>query len=307
MNKYTDITLIRADQTSRKGRVVIFDIDNTVTKTEPDFHAFECEHDRQTAERLGLPFESFLDVRKGDVTTRSQPFDIAVTIPFVAAMAGMSWDSDFCLAQTRQFLEGIIERERQLQPFPGALTALPTIRERFPDCSIMVATDCPLWLAILRLQTQGLLPYIDSAVGINFCIPDILRQERYAASVQFAEEWAQNMMCSSATHHMHAIVGVPPCEAKPSAVGPLAVIHRGMIDPQGTVVMVDDKPLKGGGLVRNLRAACMDAHFVHAKIGWHTAVGPSDLEPEAEMLSSVEDLIPILDGFFSQEDVEKAA
>lgn len=287
------IEVVRSHRASRARGIIANDIDNNITNSD-HFHGIENAHDKVTAERLGLDVDFFTRVRKGDVREFSGAYDLAYTIPVVLQSMGLDWSVDRCQAETEVYLEGILEREHQVQLYTGVPEALAQMRLRFADHSVGAITDCPLWLAIHRLELADILKHFDSLVAVHLAPLQEVQEGKFRPVVKWITAWI-NARLEKAPEHLECLIGVPQILAKPNAAGPLAVLEAGGFSKDGRFVMFDDKPCKGGVLRDNLRKHGVDAYFVHTRIGKHDPVLPDGPQADAEVLADFRESLPILE------------
>jgi hypothetical protein len=294
MQTLAKIEIVRSTRTARGLGVIAHDVDNNMADSDPRFHALENAHDWRTAARLRLDVDFFTRVRKGDVRDFQNAYDLAYAIPVVVQSMGLDWSVEKCQAETEVYLEGILKREREVRLYPGVPEALAEMRVRFPGHTLMAITDCPLWLAVHRLDVADIFKHFDSLVAVHLGAPQALWESKFRPVAEWIARWLDSRL-KQAPVNLESLVGLPQVLAKPNATGPLAVLESGGYSKDGRFVIFDDKPCKGGCLRDNLRHEGVDAFFVHTKIGKHDPVVADGPQPDGEVVADFREGLAVLE------------
>jgi hypothetical protein len=260
--------------------LVTHDIDNNVVRSNPCLWLLEQHRDLKFVEACGLEQNIFERVRTGDIATRDDPFDLSISIPVIAQLSGVAWSEDECMEHALRYLAMIEEVEQQAGQFvfPGVLESLTTIAG-YPQILQAALTDCPLWLAVLRLYYAGLLPKFQAVAGVRTFVPDYMRGSKYWRVAETCVAWTERKMAEKA-EGVRLLLALDQESCKPSAAALLKMLQTDNFAPANEVVVVmsGDKP-KDGRVAENIRPLVREAHFVHTRIAEHDPLKDGDPTP----------------------------
>jgi hypothetical protein len=272
------------------------DIDNNLIWSNPCLWELERKRDRYIVADSGLPINIFERVRTGDIADRDNPFDLAISIPVIAHLAGVDWSVEECMRHALRYLEMIENVEKQAANcvFAGVKEALAKIAA-YPDVCQAALTDCPLWLALLRLFYAGLLPNFGAVIGVQTFVPDYMRTSKYWPVVEACLAWTERIITEKAKD-VRILVALDQTACKPSAAGLLKLLETDNFAPATEVVvtMSGDKA-KDGRVAVNIRPNVKSAHFVHTTIAECDSLGAADPVPDLVITEDFGEIFTLLD------------
>ncbi len=292
--------------TLRRRKVLVLDIDYTVVDSFRVNFA-ERQYDRSLAIQAGLPRDFFADALK-DFAVRD--FDLAnmaeaILLQVARKEGAFRFTPEACLSQlTIPHHEGIIERERFSEPYRGVRATLEVIRSLYPNVLIIAHTDCPSWLAILRLHKAGLLDLFDGVMGVATQEPTWLRVSEYANCLAESHRWVEKLCADLLAQYPNVklLVGAEKELCKPSHVGLQVVLSIFQVVADAVLLHVDDKPHKGAAVVKALKetGTLSKSFCLHAAYGYKGEPDPT-WPPIDHSLKSFGYVIPhIIDAFGSE-------
>jgi hypothetical protein len=289
------ITVLRAVPSRfAKTTLTANDLDNNVYASDPQQWAREQKRDKAIAEVCELPSDVFENVRRGDVSTRAEAFDLAITIPYVAHRAGVDWSVDLCMAHARRYLDLITETEAQIEAYPGVNETFETMRRRYPANLNAALTDCPLWLALLRSEAPGTLPFFDAVLGVQTFVPEVMKTSKYWPVVEMCVEWTENVIAEHAKQ-TRFLLALSQQACKPSSAGLEELLKlENFIDLSDVRVTMSGDKAKDGMVARNLSPSVKSASFIHTRIGRHEQLGTSGVKADLVVTSDFREILPFL-------------
>jgi hypothetical protein len=155
--------------------------------------------------------------------------------------------------------------------YDGVEDVLRNIRTKHPDAAIIAHTDCPAWLALLRLHHAGLLQYYTAVMGVSVQRLPWLEGSEYAESYiesqHFVKEVFDEMLALYPNLKVVVAADKPIC--KPSHIGLQVVLSKLNVASNAVLFHIDDKPI-GAKVIQGLKNSSVVANStcLHAAYGY---------------------------------------
>jgi hypothetical protein len=282
---------------------LVLDLDMTATNTDTHMQDNVLPMLERSAARLRLPADWFHQTTR-DFGERVDFHGIEFLFVEIALRLGMAWPMS--PEQTIQLLiepfqRRCVELEQRIQPLPGVIDGMGEINRRWPTAAVIVQTNCPTWLALLRAYHAGILPFLSGIIGINPYPPDISHGHPFWPCLAHCLEWLDEVHGSVPQDQLGLVASVPWWEAKPHSVLGLE-LALDWANPVGEVPVVScgDNPLSEGRVAELLNAKRVGGRpirYVRARYGAPDAC-PGDV-PVHSTIDSFQELLPVLEGVWS--------
>lgn len=254
------------------GRVLILDLDSTLTDTRPWFAGIILSLMSQLAEQLRLP-PAEVHAAYADIARKTTLHEYAYLVEAIASRLQAHRNCSFqdIAAAAEDFWQAFGHHHAAIQLYPGVIETLRLVRERHSDMKIIILTDSPDWVAIERLRLVGILHLVDGVVSIRSEEPR-LRNFGYRPLIQDTTRRLRGRHQGS--EHLSINLSLPAAYCKPSPAGIELILNRlGLPNPE-LVVICGDRETKEGlaalnwRLSRTLRGLSAESmHYVRALYG----------------------------------------
>jgi hypothetical protein len=177
----------------------------------------------------------------------------------------------------------LIESANSGLAYDGVDDVLRNIRTKHPDAAIVAHTDCPAWLALLRLHHQDLLKYYTGVMGVSVQRLPWLEGSEYAESYIESQRFVQKVFDEMLALYpnLKVVVGADKPICKPSHVGLQVALSKLNVATNAVLLHVDDKPI-GAKVVEGLKhssvvinSTCLHAAYGYPKVADWTGIDVS--------------------------------
>jgi hypothetical protein len=213
-------------------------------------------------------------------------------------------------AFVRPYMTRLIETERLIRPFDGVVEGLAEIRRRWPKVLILLHTNCPTWMALLRAYFAGVLCELDALLGVDPHIPEDITPATptedehplwtcIQCSLDLMRD-AVDQLPAAVLNRLQLVGAMPFWYSKETTDQPRGVeTILDWADPDGKLVTVScgDNPFSEGRLAARFnvirKRSQNPVRYVQARYGYPNAVVPADVAVHAR-LRKFADLIDVL-------------
>jgi hypothetical protein len=264
-------------------KVLVLDIDYTMVNVTNIAEA-ESREQKQLAVENELPDDFFAQART-DFAARD--FDLSnMTEAIIWRTSHDERTSPELKAQLLQLTpEQVLERFtkrhhksiRQVESSNSGLAydavddVLRNIRTKHPDAAVIAHTDCPAWLALLRLHHAGLLKYNTGVMGVSVQRLPWLEEsefaESYFLSQRFVKEVCDEMLALYPNLKVVVAADKPIC--KPSHIGLQVALSKLNVATDAVLFHIDDKSI-GAKVIQGLKESSVvtNSTCLHAAYGY---------------------------------------
>lgn len=261
-----------ASAAATHGRVLILDLDSTLTDTRPWFADLVLPWLSQLASDLSANQEIVNQVFT-EIAQRTTLHEYAYVAELIAFK--LKAHQKLSKSQTEQainaFWQTFSDRHKEIRIYESAVHTLKRIKALHADLKIIVLTDSPDWVAYERLELTGILELIDGLVAIRTERPK-MRKRFYSDLLDVSEKRVSSQR--SKAKHLLFQKSLPATYCKPSSAGiELILSWLGMPNPE-SVIICGDRETKEGLAAQNWRSSRTQLglqsgaiHFVRALYG----------------------------------------
>lgn len=258
------------------GQVLVLDLDATATDTNPHMEMRVLPWLDTFARTLGVRTDLVRQPTR-DFMAREEVHNLEFLIIELALLMGVRWPLTPDATQTEliePYLEQCLELERQIAAFEGVAEGLAEVRRRWPQALVVLNTNCPTWLAMMRCHLIGILSMFDGVIGVEPHPPDIQSDHPFWQCLQHCQEWIAARIAAVPHSHLQLVCSVPWWRAKPDPLG--LALALSWADPESKLrcVSCGDNPGSEGRMAYDLNAGVRKSNkvrFVQARYGWPDA------------------------------------
>jgi hypothetical protein len=164
-----------------------------------------------------------------------------------------------------------IESSNSGLAYDGVDDVLSNVRTTHPDAAIIAHTDCPAWLALLRLHHAGLLQYYTGVMGVSAQRLPWLESSEYAASYVESQRFVKGVFDEMLALYpnLKVVVAADKPICKPSHVGLQVALSKLNVTADAVLFHIDDKPI-GAKVIQGLKdsATVANSTCLHAAYGY---------------------------------------
>lgn len=254
------------------GRVLILDLDSTLTDTRPWFADLVLPWLSQLSSDLSANRDVVNQVYT-EIARRTTLHEYAYLAELIAFK--LKAHEKMSKEQTKQaistFWQTFSDRHKEIRTYESVVQTLKRIKAIHPDLKIIVLTDSPDWVAYERLELTGILELVDGLVAIRTERPKL--RKRFYSDLLDASERRVLLQRTKAKHLLFQ-KSLPATYCKPNSAGiELILGWLGFPNPE-SVIICGDRETKEGLAAQNWRGSRTKLglqsgaiHFVRALYG----------------------------------------
>ncbi|MDR3616509.1 MAG: hypothetical protein P4L53_23315 [Candidatus Obscuribacterales bacterium] len=188
----------------------------------------------------------------------------------------------------------LIESSNSGLAYDGVNDVLRNVRTTHPDAAIIAHTDCPAWLALLRLHHAGLLQYYTGVMGVSVQRLPWLESSEYAASYIESQRFVKGVFDEMLALYpnLKVVVAADKPICKPSHVGLQVALSKLNVTTDAVLFHIDDKPI-GAKVIQGLKEASVvtNSTCLHAAYGYPKAADWTGIDVSLTGFAQAESIV----------------